>query len=195
MATYRRDVRKQILRLRAVNVLVRPRVSVTDADVKEKYDRDARKAGAVTEVSLAHILIVLPESPSADEKAAARRRAGELVERARGGEDFAQLALASSEDGGTKDKGGELGSFKRGELPTEWEEQLFTAESGEIRGPIEGPRGLHVFKVLGVKKDAVKAFDEVKDKYRNELYADEMEKQTKIWLEELRRRTHVEIKL
>ena len=64
-----------------------------------------------------------------------------------------------------------------------------------VRGPIEGPRGLHVFLVVDAKKDAIKPFDEVKDKMRNEMYADEMQKQTKTWLEELRRKAHVEVKL
>jgi peptidyl-prolyl cis-trans isomerase SurA len=195
MTAYRKDVKKQILRLRAVNVLVRPRVTVSDEDVKEAYEKQQRKAGAVTEVRVAHILLSLPANASAEEKAAAKKRATELVERARGGEDFAKLALGSSEDASTKDQGGDLGWFKRGELPTEWETQLFVADKGDVRGPIEGPRGLHVFKVVDTKKDSVKAFDEVKDKLRNDMYADEMEKQTKVWLEELRRKAHVEVKL
>ena len=195
MAGYRKDVHRQILRLRAVNVLVRPRVTVSDEDVKEAYEKQQRKAGAVTEVRVAHILISLPANASAEEKAAARRRATELLERAKGGEDFAKLALGSSEDASTKDQGGDLGWFKRGELPTEWETQLFVADKGDVRGPIEGPRGLHVFKVVDAKKDSIKPFDEVKDKLRNDMYADQMEKQTKVWLEELRRKAHIEIKL
>ncbi len=195
VTAYRKDVRKQILRLRAVNILVRPRVTVSDEDVKDAYEKQSRKAGAVTEVRVAHVLIKLPKDASAEEKEAARRRAVELVERARGGEDFAKLALGSSEDASTKESGGDLGWFKRGELPTEWETQLFVADKGDVRGPIEGPQGLHVFKVIDAKKDTVKPFAEMKDKLRNEMYADEMEKQTKVWLEELRRKAHVEIKL
>ncbi len=195
MTAYRKDVRKQILRLRAVNVLVRPRVSVSDEDVKEHYEKQQRKSGAVTEVRVGHILIGLPESATPEEKESARRRAGELVARARAGEDFAQLALGSSEDQSTKESAGDLGWFKRGELPTEWETQLFASDKGDVRGPIEGPRGLHVFRIADLKKDAIKPFEEVKDQIRNELYADEMEKQTKVWLEELRRKAHVEVKL
>jgi peptidyl-prolyl cis-trans isomerase SurA len=195
MAGYKKDVKKQILRMRAINIMVRPRVSVTDADVKERYARMSSKSGAITELHVAHILVALPEGATAEEQEAARRRAGELVERARGGEEFAKLALGSSEDESSKDKGGDIGWFKRGELPTEWEEQLFASDKGDVRGPIAGPRGLHVFYVMDVKKDALKNFDEVKDQLKNELYSDEMEKQGKIWIEELRRKAHVEVKL
>lgn len=195
MAAYRKDVRRQILRLRAVNALVRPRVSVSDDEVKERYDRDQRKSGAVTEVHVAHYLVALPETATPAEREAARRRAGELVERVRGGEDFAKLVAAGSDDGDTKDAGGDLGWFKRGELPTEWETQLFAADSGDVRGPIDGPRGVHVFKLLAAKRDAMKPFAEAKDALQRELYGEEMEKQTRLWLEELRRKANVEIKL
>jgi parvulin-like peptidyl-prolyl isomerase len=195
LAAYRRDVKKQILRLRAVNVLVRPNVSVTDDEVREKYDSMSRKAGAVTEIKLAHILVAVAPDASAEDKAVARRRAGELTERARGGESFAELALAASEDPSTKEAGGELGWFKRGELPSEWEDQLFNSDTGDVRGPIEGPRGYHVFVIVDAKKDKVKPFEEAKAAVREELYVEEMEKQTKLWLEELRRKAHIEIKL
>jgi parvulin-like peptidyl-prolyl isomerase len=195
MAAYRKDVRKQILRLRAINVLVRPRVSVSDEEVKERYGQMTRRAGAVVAVRVAHILVLVPEDASPEVKDEARRRAGELTERARGGEDFAKLALAASEDAGTKEKGGDIGWFKRGELPTEWEESLFNAEKGEIRGPLPGPNGYHVFMILDMKKDKVKSFDESKDDIRNDLYVEEMEKQTRIWVQELRKKAHVEVKL
>jgi parvulin-like peptidyl-prolyl isomerase len=195
LAAYKRDVKKQILRMRAINIMVRPRVSVTDADVKERYAKMTARSGATTDLHVAHILISVPDKATPEEQEAARRRAGELVERARGGEDFAKLALGSSEDASSKEKGGDLGWFKRGELPTEWEEQLFASEKGDVRGPIAGPRGLHVFYVVDTRKDALKPFDEVKDELKNELYADEMEKQGKIWIEELRRKAHVEVKL
>jgi parvulin-like peptidyl-prolyl isomerase len=195
MEAYRKDVRRQILRLRAINVLVRPRVSVTDDEVKERYKQMTKKAGAVSELRLAHILVAVPEGASAEDKAAARRRASEILERARGGEDFGKLALETSEDLDTKKDGGVLGWFKRGELPTEWEEQLFRADKGELRGPIEGPRGYEVFLIVDEKKEQVKTFEASKDDLRNDLYAEQMEKQTKIWLQELHRKSHVEVKL
>ena len=195
MGEYRRDVRKQILRLRAVSVLVRPRVQVSDADVKARFDKIAGQSTAVTEIKVRHILLALPDKATAAQQEDARRRAGDIVSRVRGGEDFAALAKTTSEDPATKAGGGDLGWYKRGELPTEWEEVLFGMNEGEVRGPIKGPRGLHVFQVQELKKEATRPFDEVKEQLREQLFTEEMEKQTKVWLEELRRRAHVEVKL
>jgi peptidyl-prolyl cis-trans isomerase SurA len=195
MAQYRRDVRRQILRLRTVNTLVRPRVSVSEEEIKERYEKEQRQSGAVTEVHVAHILVAVPETATRAEREAARRRAGELVERARGGEDFTALVTSSSDDDGSKAAGGDLGWFKRSELPTAWETELFAAEAGDIRGPLDGPRGVHVFKITESKRDAIKPYAEVKDALQRELYGDEMEKQTRLWIEELRRKANIEIKL
>jgi parvulin-like peptidyl-prolyl isomerase len=192
---YRKDIRKQILRLRAQNVLVRPRVAVTDDEVKAAYEKLSGQSAMNVEVKLRHILISLPESPTQEDLKDARRRAGDYVARARAGEDFGKLALGGSEDLDTKEKGGDLGWYKRGELPDEWEEVLFTMQPGEIRGPVRGPRGLHVFQVVETKKETVRSFDEAKNDLREQLYADELGKQTKVWLEELRKRAHVEIKI
>jgi parvulin-like peptidyl-prolyl isomerase len=126
---------------------------------------------------------------------AARRRAGELVDRARGGEDFATLARETSQDQATRAEGGDLGWYKRGELPTDWEEIVFAMDTGETRGPVQGPRGLHVFQLVDNKKDTVRPFDEVKETLREQLFQEDMEKQTKVWLQELRKKAHVEVKL
>jgi parvulin-like peptidyl-prolyl isomerase len=196
ISDYKRDVRKQILRLRAVNVLVRPRVQVSDADVKAHYEKMAGQSSNVTEVHFRHILIALPDKPSASEMDAARKKAGDLVSRAREGEDFAELVRANSEDAATKATGGDLGWFKRGGgLPTEWEEILFQMQPNEVRGPVRGPRGLHVFQVIDNKKEAVRPFNEVKEQLREQIFNEELEKQTKVWLEELHKRAHVEVKL
>src|SRR5262249_13854952 len=148
LGQYRRDVKRQILRLRAINVLVRPRVQVSDQELKVKYDKLSGQSAVVTDIHLRHVLLSLPERPQPGEIEAARKRAGEVVARARSGEDFQALAKQFSQDPATKAGGGDLGWYKRGELPTEWEEILFAMEPGEVRGPVSGPRGLHVFTIV-----------------------------------------------
>jgi peptidyl-prolyl cis-trans isomerase SurA len=192
---YRKDVRKQILRLRAQNVLVRPRVAVTDDEVRSHYDKLSGESAAVTEVHLRGILIPLEENASDEARKDARRKAGDVVARARGGEDFGRLAATYSGDYETKDKGGDMGWYKHGDLPDEWEEVLFAMQAGDVRGPITGPRGLHVFQVVETKKETVRGFEEVKEDLREQLYNEELGKQTKLWLDELRKKAHVEIKI
>jgi parvulin-like peptidyl-prolyl isomerase len=192
---YKKDVRKQILRLRTVNVLVRPRVQISDQDVKAHYDKLSGQSATVTEVHLRHVLVGLPEHPTPTDMDSGHRRANDLLARARAGEDFAALAKANSDDQTTKGGGGDLGWYKRGELPTEWEEVVFAMSPGEVRGPIRGPRGLHLFEVLEQKKETIRPFAEVKDQLHDQMFNEQMDKQTKVWLQELRKKAHVEIKI
>lgn len=195
LSAYKKDVRRQLLRMRAINMLVRPRVTVTDEDVRARYDELGRRSAAVNKVYLKHVLIGLPASPTPAQTDGARAKAAEVIERAKGGEVFSELAKQYSDDTATREGGGDLGWIERGSLPTEWEEVVFSMDKGEVRGPIKGPQGLHVFFVEDVKGSDRESFEQMKEQIRNELYRKEMDKQTGVWLEELRKKAHIDRKL
>jgi len=195
MSSYRADVRRQILRMRATNMLVRPRVTVTDDDVRARYDAMSRRSAAVKRIKLRHILVALPDKPTETQIADAKRKATDLMEKIRAGADFARLAADNSDDDQTKFSGGELGWIERGSIDTEWEVIVFAMNKGEVRGPITGPRGLHVFQVTEVERNQQKPFAQMKEQLRNEIFRKEMERQTKLWLDELREKAHIQMKL
>ena len=195
MSGYRRDVRRQLLRFRAMNMLVRPRVQVSDDEVKARYEDMNRRSSAIKRVHLRHVLIALPDDPSSTQIAEAKRRATEVLERARKGEDFATLARRYSDDEATKAAGGDLGWIERGSITTEWEVIVFSMNQGETRGPINGPRGLHVFHVEELEKSEQQPFDKVKEQIRSELFRREMDRQSRQWTAELRKKAHVQKKL
>ena len=192
MSGYRRDVRRQLLRFRAVNMLVRPRVQVSDDEVKARYNEMNRRSSSVKRVRLRHILFALPTDPTSAQVAEAKRRATEVLERARKGEDFATLARRYSDDDATKAGGGDLGWFKRNSMATEWEVIAFSMAKGETRGPINGPRGLHVFHVEDLEKNDQQPYDKVKEQIRADLFRREMDRQSRQWIAELRKKAHVQ---
>jgi peptidyl-prolyl cis-trans isomerase SurA len=195
LSSYKQDLRRQLLRLRAVNQLVRPRVTVTDEDIRARYDAMQRRSEAVSAVRLSHILIRVPDKASEQDIAAARERAGAAVQRVRNGEDFTKVAAEISEDEATKAGGGELGWFERGSISPEWEAVVFAMEKGEVRGPVSGPQGLHVFFVQEVKRTDLKSFDDLKEQLRAELTRREMDKQTTQWIDELRKKAYIDVKI
>ncbi len=195
MSGYRRDVRRQLLRFRAVTALVRPRVTVNDEEVKARYQEMQSRTAAVKKVKLSHILIELPDNPSSQQIAEAKEKATKVLERARGGEDFATLAERFSEDEASKSSGGDLGWIERGSIATEWEVIVFAMKKGETRGPINGPRGLHIFHVVDVEKGEDKPLAEMKDQIRGSLLREGMDRETRRWLAELRKKAHVEKKI
>ncbi|MDZ7292783.1 MAG: peptidylprolyl isomerase [candidate division KSB1 bacterium] len=80
-----------------------------------------------------------------------RTRVEEILQRARSGEDFAELAKTYSEDESNRDKGGDLGFFKRGAMVKPFEEAAFAASPGAIVGPVQTTFGLHIIKVVDKK--------------------------------------------
>jgi parvulin-like peptidyl-prolyl isomerase len=195
MSAYKADLRRQLTRLKAVNALVRERVSVTDEDVRARYDALVRRSESVRAVRLSHILSAVPEKASDSVLAAAKEKAASAVQRIRAGEDFALVAADLSDDASTASGGGELGWIERGSLSPEWETIIFAMEENEVRGPVNGPQGLHVFFVQEVKRTEIKPFEELKDQIKTELIRRGMEKQTALFIEELRRKAYVDNKL
>lgn len=195
LGQYRTNIRRQLTRLRAMKMLVAPKVNVADEEVRAQYDQLARRSDAVSQVRLSHILLALPERPTDAELATAKTRAADIVARVRAGEDFAKLAAEFSDDENTKATGGELGWVERGTLEPAWEARVFAMEPKEVSGPASGPRGLEVFYVTEVKKAEIKPFEQMKDQLRGELQQRAMQKATQTWIDELRKKAYVEVKL
>jgi peptidyl-prolyl cis-trans isomerase SurA len=195
LANYKHELRRQLLRLRAVNQLVAPKVTVTDEDVRARYDQMQRRSEAVSAVQLSHMLFRLPEHPTEQQLAEAKEKAAKAIARVKGGETFEAVATAVSEDDSTKATGGQLGWFQRGSIQAEWEPIVFAMDKGDVRGPVTGPQGLHVFQVTEVKKSDLKPFAEMKEQLMRDIRRREMDKQTQTWIEELRKKAYIDIKL
>ncbi len=194
LGNYKHDLRRQLLRLRAVNQLVAPKVQVTEEDIRARYDQLQRRSDAVGAVRLSHILFKLPEKPTEQQLAEVKARAAKAMERVKTGEPFSKVAAEISEDTGTKANGGELGWFQRGSVNPEWEPIVFAMDKGDVRGPVSGPQGLHVFQVTETKQTDLKPYAEMKEQINRDLRRREMDKQTQTWLEELRKKAYIDLK-
>jgi peptidyl-prolyl cis-trans isomerase SurA len=140
---YRSQMRDQIAieQLRQRDVL--SRISVTPREIDEYLARQEGRAAFNMEFDLSQILVAVSPSASPDDVAAAEKKVGEIRERIRSGEDFAQLAVTYS-DGQQALEGGRLGWLKGDELPT-----LFTAvvpglAEGQVSEPIRSASGFHL---------------------------------------------------
>lgn len=193
---YKQELRRQLLRFRAINQLVAPKVQITDEDVRARYDQMARRTEQVQAVKLAHMLFKLPDHATEQQLVQAKERASKALARVKAGEDFAKVAATDSDDESTKATGGELGWFQRGSMANpEWEPVVFAMEKGDVRGPVTGPQGFHVFQVTEVKRSDLKPFADMKEQLNRELRRREMDKQTTSWIEELRKKAYIDIKL
>ena len=140
------------------------------------------------EVRVRHILISTQPKPAGEEEAEAgkdkkeapkpptkeeaKKKAQALLERVRKGEDFAKLAKETSDDPGSKEKGGEYDFFAKGTMVPEFEEVAFKLKPGEVSEPVETPFGYHIIK-LEDRRSASSATDpkvrqQITDKLKQE---------------------------
>src|SRR5438067_3437835 len=162
-------------RVRARYVAYRPadflsQVEVKDDDVAEYYA--LHKEDKFTEpeqVRARHILIEAAADAGADEKAAARKKAEELLAKVKAGADFAALAEETSQDPGSGAKGGDLGLFPRGRMTPAFEEAAFALQAGGVSDVVETPFGFHVIKVEEHRPGGVKPLEAVHDEIADGL--------------------------
>jgi parvulin-like peptidyl-prolyl isomerase len=195
LQAYKADLRRQLLALRAINQLVAPKVNVTEEDIRARYDELARRSAGISAVRLSHILIKLGDHPTEQSIADAKEVAAKAIARVKGGEPFGDVAKQMSQDPSTAAQGGELGWFERGSINPEWEPIVFSMEKGDVRGPVTGSDGLHVFYVTEIKKSELQPFSEMKEQLGRELRRRETDKAKATWLEDLRKKAYIDIKL
>jgi len=193
MTAYRANTKREILKYRVLNIAVGSKINVGDSEVQSYYDRHMKSANI--QVRASHIFIAIPEDADNATVLEREKLAKSLLARAQGGEDFAKLAREYSEDAGTRAEGGDLGFIGRDILPKPMEELVFSMRVGDIRGPVRADRGFHVIKLVDKRAKDAKPFAEVQDDIRVRLRQREMERQTKIYLSDLRKKILVDIRL
>jgi peptidyl-prolyl cis-trans isomerase D len=149
-------------------VVLGDKITPSDKDVESYYKRyDKTKFTRPEQVHVRHILISAPENASDKEKAEAK---AETVEKQlKQGGDFAALAKQYSDDPGSKDKGGDLGFFTRGQMVKPFEDAAFKLKPGQISDPVETRFGYHIIKLEALNPAGTDTLAQARPVIINEL--------------------------
>jgi parvulin-like peptidyl-prolyl isomerase len=131
-------------------------VSVTDAEVSAYYSNHSADFEEPETVHARHILLLTVDTEtrtplSTNTIAAKRQQIDDLLKRVRAGEDFAALAKQYSEDPGSKDNGGDLPPFPRGQMMPEFEAAAFSLTNNQISDVVTTAYGFHIIQLLDKK--------------------------------------------
>lgn len=139
-------VRYELTKLRVVRVMVTAGVSVSDAEIDAVLAE--RYPDGVTELryDVSQILIARDRNATEEEAAAARALAESLREQLVGGADFAALAGEHSNDPSRRN-GGDMGEFRRGQLPPDFEREALSLAEGELSPVFESRFGYHIVRL------------------------------------------------
>ena len=147
---YRDEIRKQMTlqMLRQRDVIAR--VNISPRELDQFMARQQNAPDQNSEYNISHILISVPVTASPEQVEAREQRAKEVYDKAKGGEDFAQLAVAYSESS-TNIEGGSLGWRRGPQLPSIIADKIQQMKAGEVSEPIRTPSGFHLFRLNEVR--------------------------------------------
>ena len=191
---YRAQIKKQIEKSRVIGQQVRSKVSVAEKDLADYYERNQRMFLKDEEVKISHILFVVPERASGAAIEGIKKEAMDVLEMARSGKDFQELAKKYSEDSSAQE-GGSLGFFKRGQILPAFEEAAFSLKKGGISDLVRTTYGFHIIRVDDVKEALLEPFESVKEKIRSAVTSEMLEQRYKEWMDELKKSAVIEMKL
>lgn len=121
----------------------------------ERRQVDALATGKVEQVRLAHVLVLVPSLTGGDFQgfSDAIKKQSSIRDELDKGKDFAEVVKTYSDDGESRETGGELGWFTRGMLVNvEAEKAVFGTEAGKLTEPIASAKDWTIYKIL--EKDA-----------------------------------------
>jgi len=156
-------------------------VTVTDAEIADAYTKNPARFATLEERTVSHILVNSPKGAKAADAAAAREKAAAiLVDVRKSPAEFANIAKARSQDAGSAEMGGELGSFQKGAkdsvLPPTVEAAVFALKEGEASDLVQSDAGFHIVKVTAIKPATQKTLADVHDAIAAELKTAKMSK-------------------
>lgn len=197
MADLREDFKKNIVidrvnKKKTEDVRKKAAANVDEAFLKDYYTKNIEKFKEPEQLHVRSILI--KADPSGGQKVwdVAKKKAQEITDKARTGEDFAALAVKTSEDPNAKN-GGDMGWAHKGSFFPEIDDAAAKMKVGEISDPVMTIYGYHILKLEGVKPSVQKKFDEInKEKLKSELTAKEFKRLWDGWIKELRSTAKIE---
>lgn len=191
---YRKKLKNQITISKVLNFEVRNKIKVNEKEALNYYNKNKRNFLNHEEIKVYHIVFFVKENANKNESERQLKKALRVLEMARRGDDFEELAKTYS-DGPSKDGGGDLGWIKRGAMIPDFEKAAFSLRIGEVSEPVKTEYGYHIIKVENRKKETVKTLNETRDEIKNILFKQKYDKKYKSWMAELKRNSFTEIYL
>ncbi|MFZ4856823.1 MAG: peptidylprolyl isomerase [Desulfuromonadaceae bacterium] len=191
---YRSQLQEQIEKLKLVSMEVRAKVHVSEGEMREYYTANLPKYSEDESFRARHIFFKTGEKATSEEILHAKVTAISVLADAREGKDFAELAKKFSEDPAARKDGGDLGSFKKGDMQPDLEKAILSLKPGEISDLVSSPIGFHIIKLESRSAGVVKPFESVKGDIEEIIYRKKSEERFSQWARELRGKATVEIR-
>ena len=194
LEAYKQEVKERMVRQRLIRREIQSKILVSDEEVGEYYKLHREDYEGKEAVRIKQILLLVPKGSDQKTRDAIRLNARDIRKRLLTAESFNLLAAQYSQ-GPAADSGGDVGFIERGQVLPEVEAAAFGMQIEDISDVIESPLGFHIIKVIDKKGAGLKPFPEVRQEIMAKIEDQKMSQRFDQWLAELRKKSHIEIKL
>lgn len=191
---YKKEVKEHLMKMRLVGRNIKSKVSVTDEEIGDYYREHREDYEGEEAVRIKQILIIFPKDCSKKNKRKLKAKAEAIHKQLKEGKSFELLASKHSQGPAAK-IGGDLGFVKKGMILPEVDEEAFGLANGQISDLIESSIGFHIIKVTDRKGAGIKSLNSVREEIKDRIGNVKIEKKFYEWLEELRKKSYIDIKL
>jgi len=191
---YKAQMKDQLERLRLMSQEVKSKIQVTEREITEYYEANKSQFREENSYRARHIFLKVEKSATSDQIKKVMEKAATVAAEARSSADFAGLARKYSDDPNAATDGGDLGTFKKGDMLPEIENAVIGMNPGEISDLVTTPAGFHIIKLEEKSLDRVKPLESVKGIIEELLYRKKSEARFNQWADELRKGAAIEIK-
>ena len=193
-AQYQAQLREQIERIKLMGQEVRSKIQVGEKEIREYYNANTNSFSTDTYFRARHIFFRLGKEPDPKEINKIMTTALIVLQEARSGKDFAELAKKYSDDPQAAKDGGELGTFKKGDMLAAIEDNVINMKPDEISDLVITPAGFHIIKLEEKTPGKIRTFEEAKGEIEDMLYKKKSEERFNQWQADLRKAAAIEIK-
>jgi peptidyl-prolyl cis-trans isomerase SurA len=204
---FKQNMRNQIITQRVIGQEVGSHLAMNKEDEKKFYDQHRAEMEQPEQVRLSEILIApkvvakpaaggaKPDAPSEAESEAAleaaKAKAEDILNQIHNGAKFADLAKANSDGPSAKD-GGDLQSFKRGELAKELEDKVFALKAGETTDVIRSKQGYIILQTTAHQMAGIPSLKEIEPRIQDALYMQKLQPALRVYLTKLREEAYID---
>lgn len=167
------------------------KIDVTEQDSQAYYDTHPEAFKQPEQLKASHILVKVDPKDDPAQKAEALKKIESVQAKLKAGGDFATLAKELS-DCPSKEKGGDLGYFAKGQMVKPFEDAALALKPGETSGVVETQFGYHIIKLAELKPEGIMPYADVKDQLSQYLKQEKVKASLDSYLAGLEKMSKIE---
>lgn len=190
---YRERLKEQMMISKVINYEVKSNIHIEENEIKKYYEEHRDEFKTPEEVRVRHMVFMYSEEErDSSKEEMIRKKAADILNKIREGEDFAKLASIYSEDPSAK-SGGDLGYFSRGKMIKDFEDAAFILKKGEVSDVIRTPYGFHIIKCEDKKEAGFRPEEEVSGEIEKSIFLEKMKSLKNIWMKKMKEKAFIDV--